>query len=251
MTDKMLGPYVKLERANTHIHQLVSEIEGFWRREPYRVVQYTDPSSRRDGPAVEVRELVPTHWPAIIGDAIHNLRASLDLALNAAVDPAHFGEARVPILKVADNRYSDGVPNVRGLSTRLRERLVQMQPYNSGDYSLRHIHDLDIRDKHQGLVLAASASVALGIRGSAHGPNVRMSGFSMGPQRVPTDKLGIHSLGFSIMGGQRFRLEGDTHFQCKVVLREFEPFEGMEIDKVLFDLLRTSRQFVEVFVLPP
>ena len=78
----MTGPLLKIERAKKHISDLSSLIDSFNSRDPYRLVSDRASTSADDcGMIFNVREELPEEVPLFIGDAIHNLRASLDIAV--------------------------------------------------------------------------------------------------------------------------------------------------------------------------
>lgn len=78
MPDSLDGVRLKMARADEHLDALQNELAEFLSREPYSVFTVeTD-----DGDKVwrlRVNEDPPLRWSAILGDAVHNLRAALDL----------------------------------------------------------------------------------------------------------------------------------------------------------------------------
>ncbi len=77
--DPLFGPRLKVERAERHIKEIELGIEAFIDRNPYAVVPYDDPQSGDQVWRVHVREPVPACISAMLGDAVHNLRAAFDL----------------------------------------------------------------------------------------------------------------------------------------------------------------------------
>jgi hypothetical protein len=77
-TDKLLSAHLKVERAKKHIADLEDAIRAFLGSHPYEVATRRDRQTRRLSYDLARIEDVPTNISAIAGDAIHNLRSSLD-----------------------------------------------------------------------------------------------------------------------------------------------------------------------------
>lgn len=244
--DKLLGPYIKLERARTHINDLRFEIASFIRSEPYRITIEHDPETDMVGPFADIRALVPHYWAGIIGDAIHNMRASFDLALNAVVADKFFGDARASIYAFPSDQYPFGIPIIRGLSAEHYSKLIDLQPYNTGNNDLRLIHELDIRDKHQMLVLAATASALLDLRATAFGGTI-----SVGSITIDTSSLGKQRLGVRINIAGNPLFDQNARVITKITFAEPEALKGKEVIEVLDRLLEASHAFVSEFVPKP
>lgn len=77
------GPRLKLRRARYHIGDLAEQIRAYLKREPF----YLEIEAQKPGEnwafgkkwTLKVREEVPPDFSAVIGDVVHNLRASLDV----------------------------------------------------------------------------------------------------------------------------------------------------------------------------
>lgn len=146
---------LKLARARYHIAEFEKEIIDFLNREPFCAVIEYDHSPSKLCLTYRVRESVPKVFSAMIGDVIHNLRASLDLLacelvrLNGEDDK---------------NVYFPFCDNEAGLDDMIKNRnidraaphavdlLRSLKPYKGGNDALRAIHDLDIMDKHKALI---------------------------------------------------------------------------------------------------
>lgn len=77
-TDPLLGARLKAIRAKSHIRDLNREIGGFIERHPYCVTVEAHHKPGCYALRYRERETIPASVPLIIGDAVHNLRTSLD-----------------------------------------------------------------------------------------------------------------------------------------------------------------------------
>ena len=82
MVDSLTGPKLKIERANTHIHDLVERDNAFFHGpdgDPYVVTRevYLQDTSQECLKLTMTKEM-SGEIPIIVGEVIHNLRSSLD-----------------------------------------------------------------------------------------------------------------------------------------------------------------------------
>lgn len=149
--------YIKLERARGFISELDAERARYVASGPAKAVMdiSTNP------PQIEVKwdgiGLLPG---AIIGDAVHNLRASLDLMaselarINGKSDKGvyfPFAESESALLE------SEKFKKFSRCGQDCVEQLMRIKPYRGGNLPLRCVHDLDIMDKHRALIPTPNA----------------------------------------------------------------------------------------------
>jgi hypothetical protein len=150
-------PRLKLRRALHHIDDLEAQISAYLSRDPLYAEVVADPTFLGGTKlVVRVREEVPVDFAFIIGDALHNLRASLDLlacevvhANGGSDEKVYFPFARsaTDLPSVIRHRHIDRAKP--GVAAALMNK---WHPYCGGNEQLRAIHDLDIMDKHQALI---------------------------------------------------------------------------------------------------
>jgi len=70
---------VKIERAVKHIRDLEAQVRAFQETDPYTIIRKDDPDTGELVVFAGIPKPLPPPWGAIAGDAIHNLRSSLDL----------------------------------------------------------------------------------------------------------------------------------------------------------------------------
>jgi hypothetical protein len=146
------GSLVKLRRASKFIDELESLLDDFNKDQPFSasfIFESNPPQIHLAWKGLS-REV-----GAVLGDAIHNLRASLDLMASEL--------AR--IRGVSDrNVYFPFAANAENFPKAIKDRnftkagadavdlLHTFSPYCGGNELLRAIHDLDIEDKHTALL---------------------------------------------------------------------------------------------------
>ncbi|MEJ7656106.1 MAG: hypothetical protein WKF33_03635 [Thermoleophilaceae bacterium] len=156
----MNGPRAKVERANEHISDLVSEIERFHHRNPYEVVREIEADTGDLLYSFRVRVALSPRLALIAGDAVHNLRSALDLLYRRLVEvngkPPSESDA-FPIFK-SRTKAESGLGQVEGRIGRAAGRAVGgLKPYPGGNDGLWRLRELDVIDKHR-LLLAIWAS---------------------------------------------------------------------------------------------
>lgn len=142
---------IKLERARGFINELKRELERYRASNPLTPTfetHVTPPQIRIEHTAIG---LLPG---AIIGDAIHNLRTTLDLMASEL--------ARIKFKSDSDV-YFPFAENEETLEAAIKSKcfqkagedavtlLKEIRPYRGGNDMLRAIHDLDIQDKYTAL----------------------------------------------------------------------------------------------------
>lgn len=150
-------PFIKLRRARTHIDELEALFLTYLRETPPRVS--TKLVSSPDG-GWEVKfnfssEPVPDEAGAVFGDAIHNIRAALDLAACECVRANGNSDKGVifPFCeKAADLDKMIKDRKLLRASPAVVQYVQSLKPYAGGNAALRAIHDLDLRDKHRGMM---------------------------------------------------------------------------------------------------
>lgn len=149
------GPALKTERAKHHIDELERIFQEFVKHNRKLVVVKTNekPWARR---TVTLGSGFPRHTSTVLGDAIHNLRASLDHAYCILIEAnGHttnrdssfpFGKDRQSILGTIQRHINSG----NGPSNAVRDLILdRIQPFPGGNGEpLYGLHRLDITDKH-------------------------------------------------------------------------------------------------------
>ncbi|MEW5913022.1 MAG: hypothetical protein AB1814_10730 [Thermodesulfobacteriota bacterium] len=154
MEPSFSGARLKIERANQHINELDSSIQRFINTNPYSIIIEKDPNSGNNVLGFDATKPLPREVTATLGDAIHNLRAALDLAVWDAICCAGGTPTRDSCLPFGDTEDS----LITAVNKRLKkiaskdicDLIIQgIKPYKGGNDALYGLHRLDIMDKHQ------------------------------------------------------------------------------------------------------
>lgn len=141
----------KWERAETHIAEFNRERIAFLDKNPCVVrAQYNAETAHTDY-IVEHVEKVPATISLVVGDAVHNLRSSLDHIAAALVDKSTT-QSGFPIFKDSDAFNAGFAGKTKGMSALDQERIWFIKPHLCGSNTLWGLHRLDIADKHHLLI---------------------------------------------------------------------------------------------------
>ena len=137
-----------VEANKTPIHCVVGENQPEQQRYLFRVL----------GPPL------PLRFAVIAGEAVHQLRTTFDhiiwaLAQKNGVDPSL--RITFPVSETKE-KYEKAIKNgaIKGVSRDMYPHIESLQPYRSKDpenHIIKMVHDLDVRDKHQLLVVTTTA----------------------------------------------------------------------------------------------
>jgi hypothetical protein len=157
--DAFQGPLLKIIRADRHLEELEAVLEEFVRRMPYyRSARLSDHPGHVTGDLF-ISEPPPIEIGMIVGDAVHNLRTSLDVLANDLIHIAghKYKDAAFPFSNT--EKDLDLIIKKRGFiraGTKSVELLKSLRPFNGGNTLLRGLHDLDIINKHRMIAPAVS-----------------------------------------------------------------------------------------------
>ncbi|WP_430422036.1 hypothetical protein [Phenylobacterium sp.] len=231
-----LASRLKIGRAAQHVAILRGEVAAFMLRRPIYLLVEPHPENKELWAwAVRVKEGVPPTWAPIIGDIVHNLRASLDLM---ACDVVRVANPSAPL----ENVYFPFAKRLEDLDLIIAKRMAlappeaqdlvrSMKPFPGGNDVLRGIHELDIVDKHRAL---------LPVAGHLRHPMGGVTPGDLSPGSEPTKgitnpayrkglKLGVSPVDFSLV----FPQQG--------------PFEGRELIPKLENLVKDFASVVDAF----
>jgi hypothetical protein len=239
------GPKLKIERAKRHISDLNTLSESFFKRKPYQVVREGEFEGKVRR-IVRVHEHIPEEFPLLIGDAVHNLRASLDILacdlvrLNGGnVKNVYFPFCEIPAdyeLMIKKRHLDRASPDIVDLFRTFR-------PYPGGDDSLRGIHDLDVADKHQ---------LIIPVIGTALQPSLHLD-FTRGHyvmRSIPDAIVAVEDgteLDPDMDPFLRAQIDDDRFTFFRVCFANGQPFAGENVVSTLENLHKITSSIVDVF----
>jgi hypothetical protein len=153
----------KYDWAKKHFDNFEASLEVFKKTSPCGVRREQDPQS---GEIVFYALSVPSIPPELLliaGDAIHNLRSTLDHLAWKLVEANGSTPTEATSLPIFDTpeKYKTGVARkVKGMGQRAIEKIDRLNPYKGGNNELWTLHKLDIVDKHRLILTMATARFA-------------------------------------------------------------------------------------------
>jgi hypothetical protein len=170
------GPDLKLQRAEHHIIDLHDLLKRFLEAQTYVSVADFELEPGKIFWVARGEELFPhDEFSPIIGDVVHNLRDSLDLAVSVIMRNANRTDANVQF-PTSDSREAfcnaikDGPKKKDFPDDLVAELKTRIQPYLGGTgYLLRILHNIAIADKHRLIVPSVFGLTAITV---AAGPFV-------------------------------------------------------------------------------
>jgi hypothetical protein len=173
VSNRLLGVRTKLERAQEHFENLDREVADFITSQPFRVKEERSPGSHEAVGRAVVKQQPPVRWGAIVGDIVHNLRASLEylawqlVEVNGGVPDDNTG---FPISTTRKHFEKRGVVKLRGAHPDAIQAVGELQPFlkeRPQQHALSVLHRFDIRDKHHLLHV---------VRGTVAGAELELQG---------------------------------------------------------------------------
>lgn len=267
MTDSLAGARLKLKRAREHLEALSNELAAFTAGEPQRIAHEPNADGSEHIFRAKVRKEPPPFLSVIIGDALQNMRASLEhLAWGLAFrdkgsTPSRF--TGFPIYrtyadffevskKSGTYSYRSGAHKISEITdVRVQTTIQELQPYkrrNPDEDWLFILNELARIDRHQslGVVGAVNPSVTYGWRKSGtRGP------FVMEPSVIRRTEVWLlkpfeHD---AVLGDFRFnepKMEVDFKSPPHITFRD----EGPAKSRHVLGTLTSIRRHIERVVVP-
>jgi hypothetical protein len=234
------GPYLKTERANKHIAELESVFRD-WIDSNNKSLGGQPQDNRWDG--LSIGGSLPAHTSTILGDAIHNLRSSLDHAYCVLVE-AQGGtvnkHTKFPFTEKGTRQDLEASAKGQAVAAGgpSHEMLAfifnEIQPFPGGNgQDLIGLHVLDIADKH---------TVLLPTYTRTHFNELRLQNVLIRGATI------VSKSGAEMVLGSDMRLEnnddGKTTFE--ICFGDGQPFEGQPVLPILKGLARRVKHTLEL-----
>lgn len=224
---------LKIDRAEQHVEHLAQMIDEYAKLEP----QYTIQTTKDNYVHFEIYRTAapPRFLPAIVGDAIHNLRTSLDVMACEVVRLNKDSDKGV-YFPFADSpeQLEEAIKSkkMNRASTEAIDLVRQLKPYRGGNTALRAVHDLDIQDKHQGIILQIS--------------QLNIPGIGLG---MADNKIGKLTHGSSLVREGVPPQNGKFPIPVKFYFHHMSDLADHEVLKTLHGLTKEFRGIIDAFEL--
>ncbi len=158
---------LKIERAKQHINDLHSRILAFADTDFYSLSVDKNIKTGNYGLKVQVGKPLPDDFALIIGDAAHNLKSALDVALNEVIFrrlKRYDDYTTFPFRKSRDSLVNaiNGAL-IRQASKEVTNFIVNVvKPYEGGNDALGCLHNLNVLDKHRLLLPVMQVTSIIG-----------------------------------------------------------------------------------------
>ena len=144
----------KIIRAQKLLNELTSETEKYF--ESSQLVSTVESITETGEIQIVFKfELIPHEIRAIIGDIVHNIRSSLDIAACelARINNKSDKNVYFPFCD-SEERLDETIKNKKfhRAGDKAISIIRELKPFTGGNTILRAIHDLDILDKHKLLI---------------------------------------------------------------------------------------------------
>jgi hypothetical protein len=163
MRDFYLRVLTKYDWAQKHVDKLEIAIDKFRRTNPHTIRREDDFKSGQVTFYVEQVPVIPDDLALMLGDAIHNLRSTLDHMAHALVKASGGTTDQYTAFPIFDDSKGYSALSrgkVPGLREPCYEILDRIQPYKDGwGHLLWQLHRLDIVDKHRLLLTICTKPV--------------------------------------------------------------------------------------------
>jgi hypothetical protein len=163
--DLLHGVVCRIEWAKKHITDLDQRIRAFSESKPYTIRAKPHPVAEIERTALFVESVnpVPDDIALIVGDAVHNLRSSLDHLASQLVEAGGGKPTNATCYPISETpeKYASALKRgvIEGMSVRAQKLIGASQRYVMKDDTLWLLHKLDVIDKHR-ISLSVSGSPA-------------------------------------------------------------------------------------------
>jgi hypothetical protein len=133
MADKLAGCFIKLDRAQTHISSLRTEIRDFFGHKPDILPGEADLETGDCVFRAQRTIEIPLRWSAVVGDVVHNLNAALNylvwelISSNGGVGTTG---SSFPIFRTRQKYQKDSRRMISGVNPDAMAVFERLQPFH-------------------------------------------------------------------------------------------------------------------------
>lgn len=230
----LFGSKLKLARAHAHIGEFESLFESYVCDTPYRM----DIDKKPKGGGIVLRPVLegglPSHTSSIIGDAIHNLRTSLDHLATDMVRASGSQPNRYTGFPIYDDEpsFNGGIASkLRGADLKFVDFVRSLKPYRMfGNAWFQDLSRLDNDDKHLSLVGSSPAVTIAKVDITVDWGGGEWNQAVVEGVRIAGGEVHLFP------GGQVTKLEIDERLAFSVIFGEGTSLDGALVGETLRDL---------------
>lgn len=168
MDDRFLEITTKVARAREHLFELNTACREYWINCQPKIVIEGDAGNGNKLVKVVVENQVPHKTKVVLGEAIQQLRSSLDyiaaIAAERSAGPVNMKRLLFPYSSVDEADFlTNGIPRLKGLDNEFIEIIKACKSYKGGDDLLASIFVLSNVDKHAKLAAMSSLGQLTGL----------------------------------------------------------------------------------------
>jgi hypothetical protein len=240
------GPKLKIERARQHINDLQVRFTAFSSSDYYSFGVEKDVNSGKRFLKFEVTKPLPSDVAPIIGDALHNLKSALDLAINDVVFlklGRYDAHTRFPFRETR-NELEAAIKGalITQASKTIADLIVNVvKAYKGGNDALWTLHELNILDKHRLLLPVIHVGVLHGV-GLEDDRGNQFTGLTM---LVEAGRVHIPSIPGH--AGDNFKITNKGKPTLSVFFAEGLPTEGQFVLPTLICFVELVSNIIEQF----
>lgn len=236
--DPLIGPKLKIERANEHVTDLHAFIIKFMESNPTEIITERDPQGIQDWYVFRWTANPPERISIIIGEVLYNLRSALDhlaCALAKLNGATTISDVYFPFAGSEQEFDSERTKRkMNRLSADAIKLIRELKPYRGGNDFLWCLNKLNCIDKHQVIIVAgAVVTQSQGTAKMIAGTTAPLK-FSV-PRQIKRFEQEVKIFGFP--AGRDPGYEGEV--SCEIAFRDVDIVDGYEV-------IVTLRQFIEL-----
>ena len=238
-------PMLRVQRAKHHINDLVYAINSFVETDFYKVGIQFDSKVRSYFFGIEITDTLPNDLPTIIGDAVYNIRSSLDILIcdvaranGKEISDLYFPFERDRKNFICSAKYrliQKTLPNVARLL------LDTVKPYKTGNFRLWGINKLSNIDKHQ-LLMPVIESYIIPFKYTENGKEISTGKWEVGPMGSR-----MHLTDTTITEIKNFNYERNGKPIIKIVFDKGTPFESKPVIETLDEMIELVSGIINLF----
>jgi hypothetical protein len=185
-SDNFFSAKLRLTRAEEHLNDLITRIDGFFSEKPYTKIAEPDPDGIHETHKIRLTKRFPFRWRVLATEVIEHARASLDHATWIcgwlSTQNPNIEQVAFPFARTAGDLDNSIRRRSKNLPPEIQALLRSFQPYQGGNDDLFVLNDLCNLSKHALVTFMPRAAATGTISGTAFkGPIQFLEPFILDP----------------------------------------------------------------------